>query len=235
MKKPKKKDEPGDPVLGERLRSLYIDDKGKLKARQSEIADELGVDQGRVSNAFNKGLSITLEMLKRAAQKHAVSLDWLVFGGPQVQSFALRTDKNWHNQSIPLFDVEGTAGMVELFDRTQNIIGNISIPNIPKCDGAIKIVGDSMYPILKSGDIVMYQQVKDVKNGIFWGEMYLVQVKVEGELYMTTVKYVQKSDQGPEYIKLVSHNKHHDPKDVLLSDVRGLAFVKASVRINSMG
>ena len=35
------------------------------------------------------------------------------------------------------------------------------------------IVGDSMYPLLKSGDIVLYKQLKDIGD-IFWGDMYPV-------------------------------------------------------------
>lgn len=45
---------------------------------------------------------------------------------------------------------------------------------IPKCDGGLRIVGDSMYPLLKSGDIVFYKQVHDIMHSIIWGEMYLI-------------------------------------------------------------
>ena len=40
----------------------------------------------------------------------------------------------------------------------------ISIPRLPKCDGAVYVTGDSMYPLLKSGDIVLYKEVSDIKN-----------------------------------------------------------------------
>jgi phage repressor protein C with HTH and peptisase S24 domain len=90
-----------------------------------------------------------------------------------------------------------------------------------------------MYPLLKSGDIIMYKQIHNMQDGIFWGEMYLISIDQDGD-EMVTVKYIQKSDKGEKWIKLVSQNKHHDDRDVSLSKVRALALIKASIRINSM-
>ena len=110
-------------------------------------------------------------------------------------------------------------------------INYIHIPNLPKCDGAIYVVGDSMYPLLKSGDIVLYKQLNSL-NDVFWGDMYLLSIDIDGEEYVT-VKYIQKSEKEG-CIKLVSQNPHHADKDVEMGRVRALALVKASIRMNSM-
>lgn len=156
--------------------------------------------------------------------------------GEAKNVFKLRTDNNVTNQDIPLFNIEAAAGLVELFQNQSDTtpIDTLHIPNLPKCDGAIFVTGDSMYPLLKSGDIVAYKQISDFVNDIFWGEMYIISVDVDDEEYIS-VKYVQKSDKGEQYLKLVSQNAHHQPKDVKLKKVRAMALVKASVRINSMG
>jgi phage repressor protein C with HTH and peptisase S24 domain len=152
----------------------------------------------------------------------------------EIHKYNFRTDSDQELQQIPLYNMEAIAGLVPLFnDSIKHIpIDYIQIPNLPKCDGAIYITGDSMYPLLKSGDIVLYKRVDDIINCIFWGEMYLISVDMGGEEYVT-VKFIQKSDQ-PDFIRLVSHNQHHDDKDVPVSKIRALAFVKASIRINSM-
>ena len=113
-----------------------------------------------------------------------------------VDTFALQTDKSLDSQQIPLYDIEAVAWLVPLFqDRTtQTPLDFISIPRLPKCDGAVYVTGDSMYPLLKSGDIVLYKEVNDIKNEIFWGEMYLLSMDMSGEEYIT-VKYIQKSEQ----------------------------------------
>ena len=102
---------------------------------------------------------------------------------------------------------------------------------IPKCDGGLRIVGDSMYPLLKSGDIVLYKQLKDIGD-IFWGDMYLLSIDIDGEEYIT-VKYIQKSEREG-YVKLVSQNPHHADKEVAVDRIRALALVKASIRMNSI-
>ncbi len=118
-------------------------------------------------------------------------------------------------QSVPLYNIEGTAGLVPLFTGQNPVrpVDYIHIPNLPKCDGAIYIVGDSMYPL-------------------FWGDMYLLSIDIDGEEYIT-VKYIQKS-QHDGCIKLVSQNPHHADKDVSIDRVKALAFIKASIRMNSM-
>jgi phage repressor protein C with HTH and peptisase S24 domain len=88
-----------------------------------------------------------------------------------------------------------------------------------------------MYPLLKSGDIVLYKQLCDI-NDIFWGDMYLLSIDLDGEEYVT-IKYVHRSERDG-YIRLVSQNQHHADKDVAMNRVRAIALVKASIRMNSI-
>ncbi|MGQ1928204.1 S24 family peptidase [Ornithobacterium rhinotracheale] len=139
-------------------------------------------------------------------------------------------------QEVPLYDMEATAGLKELLRhvKTAQMLDTIKIPNIPLCDGAITITGDSMYPLLKSGDIIMYKEIPVELQSIFFGEMYLLGVRIDETEEMITVKYVQKSDISEEYVKLVSQNQHHQPKEVRLADVTAMAMVKVSIRKNTM-
>ena len=138
-------------------------------------------------------------------------------------------------QEIPLYDLEATAGLKELFSGGKSatqVLDTIKIPHLPKCDGAISITGDSMYPLLKSGDMVLYKEVP--LDSIFYGEMYLLAYQIDDWEEYITVKYVQKSELGDEYLKLVSQNQHHQPKDVLKAHITAIAIIKASIRINTM-
>ena len=109
----------------------------------------------------------------------------------------------------------------------------VKIPSLPKCDGAIHIVGDSMYPLLKSGDIILYKQISTDINNVIYGEMYLLSYDIDGDDYIV-VKYIRKSPQGEPFITLASENPEHASKDINCSRVTALALVKASVRINCM-
>ncbi len=148
--------------------------------------------------------------------------------------FKLRTDRLIDRQQIPIYDMEAVAGLVPLFadQYSQSIVEVMETTLIPKCDGGLRIVGDSMYPLLKSGDIVFYKQIHDILNNIVWGEMYLVSFDVDGDEYVS-VKYLQKSDI-PDHVVLVSYNEHHKPMEIHVNRIRALAFIKASLRLNSL-
>jgi len=149
--------------------------------------------------------------------------------------FSLKSDRLIKHQSVPLYNIEASAGIVTLFSDSAGgkPVDHIQIPNLPKCDGAVYVSGDSMYPLLKSGDIVMYKQVHNVQDGLFWGEMYLISIDLDGD-EIVSVKYIQKSAKGEDFIKLVSQNQHHQDREIHISKIRALALVKASIRINSM-
>lgn len=179
-----------------------------------------------------------------------INTDWLITGKgdmlkersnqsdsvfvPEIAHYKLKTDGNGLlHQQIPLYELEASAGLTTLFssDIKQIPIDFISVPNAPKCDGAIFVRGDSMYPILKAGDIVCYKTIHSIEN-VYYGEMYLIDIDVEGDQYLT-FKYIQKSNKGDDYLYLVSHNPHHAPKDVLKVDIRAIALVKLSIRYNT--
>ncbi len=223
-------------MVGSRLRLL----RKELKMTQDVLAQRLGVGKAALSMIETGRSSLSSRNRNILVQEFNVNPEWIDSGmgdmfntQPGINKFTLRTDNTLPLQSVPLYSIEGTAGLVPLFSsETQSEpLNYIHIPNLPKCDGAIYVVGDSMYPLLKSGDIVLYKQLSDVTD-IFWGDMYLISIDVDGEEFVT-VKYIQKSEREG-YIKLVSQNAHHADKEIAQSRIRALALVKASVRMNSM-
>ncbi len=212
----------------------------ELKLTQEQLAQRLGIGKAALSMIETGKSGLSTRNKNILVQDLNVNPDWLETGvgnmfnaEPDFTSFKLRSDNNLPMQSVPLYSIEGTAGLVPLFtDQASNKpINYIHIPNLPKCDGAIYIVGDSMYPLLKSGDIVLYKQLQDINN-IFWGDMYLLSIDIDGEEYIT-VKYIQKSEhQG--FVKLVSQNPHHADKEIEVERIRAIALVKASIRMNSI-
>jgi len=208
--------------------------------------NSLGASRGSISKAVKDGKSIGSNVLEKILTLYPdINPAWLLTGHgemlvnaakstPGIQTYRLKTDTTVESQQIPLYDLEAFAGIVPLFGNSKAMqpIDHISIPHLPKCDGALYVSGDSMQPLLKSGDIVMYKIIDDVTNNIFWGEMYLLGIDMGGEEYIT-VKYIHKSDMV-DYVKLVSENPRHQDKDVALSSIRALALVKGSIRINAM-
>jgi len=217
----------------------YLDYKGISKYK---FCNDLGFSNKFLDNSSNMGTDKACKILHYFPD---INSQWLLTGnGPMLLSnntdiVIMNNDRKTIDsihlsQEIPLYDLEAVAGLRELFNsgKPQRILDTIKIPNLPKCDGAISVTGDSMYPLLKSGDIILYKETEF--ENIFFGEMYLLSVKLNDWEEYITVKYVQKSEQGKDFVKLVSQNSHHQPKDIHISKISALALIKASIRINTM-
>lgn len=212
----------------------------ELNLTQEELGRKFGVTKNALSMIETGKQALSERNKNILIQELNVNPDWLETGRgemfsalPDVKPFARRSDNPIPYQSVPLYNIEATAGLVPLFSDNSSFkpLDYIHIPNVPKCDGAIYVAGDSMYPLLKSGDIVLYKQLHD-PDDIFWGDMYLLSIDIDGEEYIT-VKYIHKSDR-PGYVKLVSQNTFHAEKEVAMSKIRAIAFIKASIRMNSI-
>lgn len=185
----------------ETVDSIYSQDKDFLIESEIKKSTFSQVRSGRQQASLDMILALS-------SVRDEVNTDYILTGRgtplrtPEVtQIFHPKgTEKTEEEGVITLYDVEAAANLKSLFDnKDQNILGQINIPNIPKCDGAVYVKGDSMYPLLKSGDIVAYKEVPLEMSHIFFGEMYLVSIDLDGDEYLT-VKYVQHSEKGEDWI-----------------------------------
>ena len=229
----------------------------KIVQSKKQISEILELKGSKLSEILSSRMHATTEVLANFCVIYNINMGWLLTGKgdilknspkpyeennnttqvaePEVSVYKLKTDYfGVDKQQIPLYDFFATAGIVSLFhDNPNNVpLDYISVPNAPKCDGAIFVRGDSMYPLLKAGDIICYKTIQNINN-IIYGEMYLLDID-NGEDQYLTVKYIQRSDLGDKYFKLVSQNSHHDPKDEKMSNIRALAIVKVSIRYNTI-
>ncbi len=247
-------------VMKERL--LQIAAYLGLSVRSFEA--ECGLQRGNISNMSESGAIGSDKLSKIYVKYPELNLEWLLTGigsmlkgklgqvkakeyiqqeevnniasEPNMQTYNFKSDYfNLNNQLIPLYEIEAAAGLNTLFSNQtdQSPIDYISVPNAPKCDGALFVRGDSMYPIMKSGDIVCYKQIKDTQNNIRFGEIYLLYIDDGDDEYLT-IKYVQTSERGKRFVKLVSHNQYHAPKDEAISNIKALAIIKLSIRYNTI-
>lgn len=204
-----------------------------------EFERQCGLSNGYVNSITQTVMPNKLKSI--SLQYPELNLGWITTGeGQMIKRENLTThhvpkssEKKLSDQEVYLYDIDAAANLKTLFQNTMdNIIDLIKVPDLPKCDGAVRVKGDSMYPLLKSGDIVFYKQIQDLKNEIFFGEMYLLSMNMAGDEYVV-VKYVHRSDvEG--CIKLVSYNQHHGPMDVSMETIRAMALVKASLRFNTI-
>lgn len=137
-------------------------------------------------------------------------------------------------QAVPLYQLPA-AGLSALLGNAayRTPLCHIFLPGLPSCDGALRITGDALHPILKHGDIVFYKEVADLPDGILQGELYLLSFRVDGNEYVILRYVEQGSDKA--HVRLVSRNPHLAPKEIPVSSILAAALVRASVRYNTLG
>lgn len=219
----------------------------EFKDSLKQIIEERGVNEYQIGRdtivskqsvmKYLEGTKPTLDKIIALADYFDVSIDRLLKGreysNGEVQVIHTPPYREAvSDESIKLYNVESAANLMTIFEnKEQNILGELKIPNLPKCDAAVYVRGDSMYPILKSGDIIAFRRIHDFGSIIF-GEMYLIGYAINGDDFLV-VKYVNRSEKEG-YIKLVSYNTNHSPMDIPVENIRAMALVKASVRFNTM-
>lgn len=207
---------------------------------RAEIARKMGILPQTLNNVINGTRGISDDFLDKFIATFNISQLELVKRNDGIQPitpidhrFILRTDHKLESQDIPLYDLSATAGLMAIFnDNHISPDDYLRIPNLPPVDGAIYVRGESMTPLLKSGDIIIFKRLALSLDSILWGQIYLLSFTAGGDFF-TVVKYVQKSDTT-DCIRLVSHNDRFQPKDIPLSSIQALAIVKASITFHTM-
>ena len=202
----------------------------------SDLAKKVGISSSMMTEITKGRSNIGVAALQNIVSIFGVSGDWLLIEKGNMLDSAPDQPMQITNlqpsattvaqQSIPVYDLQMGSQCANLFDGGLTPINYISLPNLPKCDGAMVLYGgDTMTPALETGDILVYRRVKDIRKGLFIGHMYIVTFELEGEEYLLVRRIEQSEDK--DSLKLVSNRVS---QDILFDSIKGMAMVKASIR-----
>ena len=206
----------------------------------SMVARIVGVNQPALRNIVGpKQSQPRFEILSSIVTNNTlrINAEWLLTGKGAMQTHEIDIIhkpryRDVGSDVIPIYDINAAANLQTLFaNNKQNVLGEIKIPNAPACDGAIYVRGDSMYPLVKSGDMVSFKMLNNIDN-IVSGEMYVVDFDMDGDEFLV-IKYVQWEEKNVT-LRLVSYNEHHQDMFIPVGAVRAIALIKIVIRLNSM-
>lgn len=217
----------------------YLDHKG-IRVRTFERV--VGMSNGSFASQLKHDKTIGVDKLENIlSQYHDINAEWLLKGtGDMLLYDSLNENRALYRKTekalshnIPIYDVESTDEIADLFgeNKNQKPVSFLNVPRISEFDGALYVVGESMYPLLRSGDIVIYKKINNPEQNIIWGEMYLIYVKNDDNEYFLT-RYLKKSERE-SYVQFVSQNPDHQTVEFPISSIKVLALIKASVRVNT--
>lgn len=207
--------------------------------KQSTIRDIIGTKQSKPSFETLKAI-VDCPTIK-------VSADWLLMGTGNVfdeskgyfyfdfekevpdVGYIKESPKSTSVQPIPKNvikyypSVSGSMGGVQFLDDPEESYVDIIMPGFAECKFAINAYGDSMYPVIKSGQVVLLMEWTE--RFIDWGRIYLVVTKSG----YRTIKYLKPADDA-NAIRCESENKESNPAfDIDKEDVLKLFLVKGWV------
>lgn len=133
---------------------------------------------------------------------------------------------------VPIYNLNPRTELSDLLYHQEDYTpqGFLSLPDLPMCDGAVHVKSDTMYPLLRPGDIVIYETIRDFNRDLISGEIYLLSYDFQEKEY-NTLKYVGRSKKEG-YISIYGFgNKFED--EIEISRLKAMALVRTSVIYNT--
>jgi transcriptional regulator with XRE-family HTH domain len=214
--------------IGKRLKQI----RKELGLTQEELGIYFGCTKNNVSMKEGGNCAITERDKNTLVQLFNISIDFLESGRtPMFNLIPSGRSESLCLGQIPLYDFRRANDLKSQFTTpTLKPEGFIAIPNLPQCDGAAYFVGDGMYPILRSGDVVLYQIIDT--SLIIWGDMYLVSVS-QGSREHITVCYLDKARDSRKAV-MRGADSNRSITEIDISKINAIALVKATIRMNTV-
>ncbi len=209
---------------------------------RGEFANRIDVDSSNLSKYLNGKLTINDSLINRIVINLGLSKEWLTTGNdlPYAKvknavstiSFDGKIGNSntvsFSDKGTPVYDIDVTAGAMpraRMF-ANENIVGYVNLPSIPPGCRIVGVSGDSMQPVIRSGDLLAVRELTNIQQ-IFWGQIYVV---VLDDYCM--VKYVRRHSD-PDMVILRSENPNYDDMEIRRTDIRDLMFVQHIVHVDT--
>ena len=147
---------------------------------QRKFESTIGVSNGFINNISK---SIGAEKMQRIESAFPeINKIWLLTGEGDMLNNTTTDSSQTHGNINTLQNtikyypnVNGSMGGVQFLDDPNEMVCDITIPGYSDCKFAINAYGDSMYPLIKSGQIILMSEWSE--SFIDWGRIYLVVTK----------------------------------------------------------
>jgi len=188
---------------------------GRLRELASKVgsanalAKAAGISQSGIQRYLNGG-EPSRKALVAIATAGGVSIDWLATGRGASNDTAEDPSGMEDYAFVPLYDAQCSAGDGS-WNENSRVLTHLSFTRYslrkqgltPEHLSAIRVDGDSMEPVLNSGDTVLIDHTRTAIEG---EGIYVV--RLDGHLY---AKRLQRNFDG---VVIISENKHYQPINV---------------------
>lgn len=188
----------------------------------------LGLNRGTVGTYINDNINPKLETLQKISEMFGYTIDDLLNKDLSLAEESTKLTTNNHGSGIPFYNIDVTASLTESFnDIKEEPEFYVDFKPFNDCSAYLPVVGDSMYPDIKSGEIVALKKVNN-PDIIQYGEAHLVITNEEAN-NMRTLKVIRKHKTNKDLIILKPANPEFDEIEIPKTSILGLYIVKGTV------
>ncbi|SFP61605.1 XRE family transcriptional regulator [Hydrogenimonas thermophila] len=211
---------------GERLKKV----RKHLGLTQQQFADKLGIKWHKIKDIEIGKNKMSVEIADLIREKYSISFDWLLTGkGTMIP-------ENKTNNTIEVNyypDIYASAGggaqnfnfLPQKIELSVFLLETLKIIN-PKKIELINILGDSMEPFFKNGDIAIIEKVdelSEIKNGD------TVIINIQGDIYIKKIEKIPFKNT----LILKSNNPIYEDivlQDMEVEDIKIIAIVRGKLK-----
>ena len=165
--------------IANELRS-YFSERG---ITQQSIANELHVSKAYINALFTGRTSIGKSTARKLSELYGISESWLLTGEGAIAKY----DGN----GIPEYDVDFSCGNAVMYTDSTAIVGTLSMSEYANATAIVRATGNSMHPLISSGDKVIIKEVENWAENIIFGQIY--GIETDGDI--RTIKRVRRSSE----------------------------------------
>lgn len=202
----------------------------------SEISRQVGKTPQAITEIMKGRNNVSLEVLQYFFKDHYVSSDYVFLAqgdpirDPENKSLSVG---NIHDLKadvlvgegvvVPVYNIDAYAGdALSFFGNAQYVEKHYRVPFAKEGDISLSVVGNSMYPHIHSGDVIIVRELHNWKEWISYGKCYLIVTKEQ-----LLVKIVRKSSKnGDTHYNIYSVNSvEYDDFEMPKSDITQIFLV----------
>lgn len=200
--------------IANELRS-YFSERG---ITQQSIANELHVSKAYINALFTGRTSIGKSTARKLSELYGISESWLLTGEGAIAKY----DGN----GIPEYDVEFSCGNAVMYTDSTAIVGTLSMSEYANATAIVRATGNSMHPLISSGDKVIIKEVENWTENIIFGQIY--GIETDGDI--RTIKRVRRSSEEGIIILEPINKEEYDSTPIKAAHITRMWLVLGCIK-----
>ncbi len=215
------------------VRKRLIEAIDKASASPTAFARDYGIEPSYLLKKL-KGIRPVTRNDIRKMEKTPVNTDWLVTGEGQMFKEGF-TPPQWEahpvpvitkETGIPLYDVDFALGYTDFFnDSMGGPLAYVDFPGTRNATCWVRTTGDSMEPVIHSGDFLCLKKIEEWSAYLTTGEIYAIET-------VNDMRTVKKIERGYDELSLTlvpvntEYKKQEIRKDLIRQVFKVVAVAK---------